>query len=161
VRTVTAGALRALATAGGAAVVDVGPTSAYRRGHLPYAWSALRSRLPEGLDRVTGSGRLVLTSPDGVHARLAAADLVERGAAGRRAPLVLDGGTAAWVAAGYDLSEGDDRFLHGEDDVARSPWAAEDRHGAFRAYLAREVALRHQLARDATVPFRSLAEVTA
>jgi rhodanese-related sulfurtransferase len=146
--------------AGEATVIDVAPSPDYRQGHVPGAWFALRSRLPSGLDApARRAGPLVLTSPDGRAARLAAADLA---AAGSGAPVVLDGGTDAWVAAGGAVESGDGRRLHPDDDVIPSPWSAgEDRPDRLRAHLAWEAALIDQLAQDDTTPFRTLAEVTA
>src|SRR5215475_12913966 len=67
-------ALATLLERGGATIIDLAPSQQYRKGHIPSAWFAIRSRLGEALARISVSGALVLTSEDGVLAGLAAAD---------------------------------------------------------------------------------------
>src|SRR5262249_35190509 len=55
-----------------ATVVDLSLSRDYRRGHIPDAWFAIRSRLAHALAVIKPRGTLVLTSEDGVLARLAA-----------------------------------------------------------------------------------------
>ncbi|MGE0205656.1 MAG: rhodanese-like domain-containing protein [Hyphomicrobiaceae bacterium] len=143
---ITAEALEARIAAGDAAVVDLAYSKAYRKGHIPRAWFSTRTRLAEALSTITDAGPLVLTSPFGSLARLAAADL-----AGRtdRRILVLAGGTQAWVAAGYPLETGEGRLADTADDVwlpARE--RGGDREAAMRAYLAWEIDLVNQMASD-------------
>ncbi|WP_439816290.1 rhodanese-like domain-containing protein [Zavarzinia sp. CC-PAN008] len=136
--------------ADGAVLLDLDTSLAYRAGHIPGARFAVRSRLDPA--RLPGAGTIVLTSPDGVLARLAAADL---GLATARPVVVLAGGTAAWRAAGLPLETGDTALLHDTDDVWRSPYQVDgDRHEAFREYLDWEIALADQLKRDDTARFR-------
>ncbi|HTT81619.1 MAG TPA: rhodanese-like domain-containing protein, partial [Stellaceae bacterium] len=85
-------ALRAALAAGGTEVVDLDTSRAYARGHIPGAWFAIRSRLAEALATLPVARQIVLTSPDGALARLAAADL---GDAAPAAILALAGGTEA------------------------------------------------------------------
>jgi len=78
---------------GAAVVVDVATSRDYRAGHIPCAWFAVRGRLADDAARLPAAALYVLTSPDGVIARLAAAELA--GATGARVR-VLAGGTDAW-----------------------------------------------------------------
>ena len=63
-------------------------------------------------------GTLVLTSRDGVLARLAAPELA---AATVRPVRVLAGGTDAWRAAGQPLASGDEHMADAPIDVVISP----------------------------------------
>ena len=97
----------------------------------------------------------MLTSPDGVLARLA---LVEVGRLVDAPVHVLAGGTEAWRASGLPLQAGAERMAGNPDDVVslrpydRPPEQAEQ---AMREYLAWETALPSQLARDGTLTFAS------
>jgi rhodanese-related sulfurtransferase len=64
-------------------VVDLSLSPAYRKGHIPGAWFAIRTRLTEALAKVPMNGQLILTSEDGVLAGLV------RTAHGRRAARLL------------------------------------------------------------------------
>jgi rhodanese-related sulfurtransferase len=145
-------ALADLIAKGSALVIDVGPSKAYRQAHIPGAQFAIRAQLPRLLSELEGEGRrLVITSPDGALARLAAHDL--RGPIGRT-PEVLDGGTAAWRAEGFALEAGFDRALSPADDIYRRPYEGSDHPvEAMQAYLDWEFGLVDQLARDASHGF--------
>lgn len=131
-------------------VLDLDSSLAYAKGHIPGARFAVRSRLPEGLAALPPRP-LVLTSADGRLATLAAGELVGSG----RQVSVLEGGTAAWRAAGLPLETGETALLHAADDVWRSPYQeAGDRHAAFRRYLDWEIDLIRQIERDDTVSFK-------
>ena len=52
-------------------MIDLSLSSAYRKGHIPGAWYAIRSRLKEALPKIPVAGELVLTSEDGILAGLA------------------------------------------------------------------------------------------
>lgn len=134
---------------GGVALVDLALSSEYRRGHLPSAWFVTRGRLASVLDRLPKAETLVLTSPDGALARLAAAELR---ALGLRA-LALDGGTRAWVAAGLPL---DAEALHADelDDVWLPPRLHPDPEAAMRAYLDWEIDLIRHVGLDPDFRFR-------
>src|SRR5213076_3182330 len=101
--TISSSDLKTLIDKDEAVVVDLAPSIAYEAGHIPGAWFAVRARLPASLDGVPKRRVLVLTSPDAALARLAAAELDDSGFAESR---VLDGGTAAWRAAGLPLTTG-------------------------------------------------------
>ena len=129
-----------------AIVVDLATSLEHRRGHIPGAWFAVRARLAQALPKLERSRALVLASPDGVLARLAAA---EAAALWETPVSVLDGGTAAWSAAGLALDEGSERMLDEAPDVYHLPYDnAGGVEKAMRDYLTWEVALVEQLARE-------------
>ena len=71
-----------------------------------------------------------------------------------RAPLVLEGGTSAWAAAGMALETGLGRAITAVDDVYRRPYEGTDNApAAMQAYLDWEYGLVDQLARDGTHGF--------
>lgn len=138
---------------GGVAILDLAPSPAHRKGHVPGAWFAIRSRLAEAIETVQPRSfeALVLTSPDGTLARFAAAEVA---AITRTAPLVLDGGTAAWAAAGLPLETGLTHRASQPDDVYRRPYEGTDNAAAaMQAYLDWEFGLVEQLRRDGTHGF--------
>jgi len=140
-----------------AVVVDLTLSRQHRQGHIPGAWFAIRARLAEALEKVPAAGELVLTSEDGAIARYAAAELRTR-----RPVKVLAGGTAAWTAARLPLETGMGPLASEPDDVALSardrPPAERERY--MREYLAWEIDLVNQIARDSDCRFR-LAPVPA
>jgi rhodanese-related sulfurtransferase len=134
-----------------AVVVDLAPSPQYRKGHIPGAWFAIRARLAEALEQIPQRPQLVLTSPDGVLARLAAPEIE---ALTDRQAFVLDGGTAAWIAAGLPLERGEGRAASAFEDVYRRPYEGADHAAeAKQAYLDWEFGLVEQLARDGTHGF--------
>ena len=133
-----------------AVVVDLALSRHHRQGHIPGAWFAIRARLASALDKLPVDGELVLTSEDGTVARFAAAELRTR-----RPVKVLAGGTAAWKAAGLPLETGMGPLAGEPDDVALSARERPaDRERYMREYLAWEVDLVNQIARDADCRFR-------
>jgi 3-mercaptopyruvate sulfurtransferase SseA len=112
----------------------------------------VRSRL-DGLREFLAVAKLVvLTSPDGMLARLAVAEAK----ALTRAPVrVLDGGTAAWVRAAHPLER--DRTNPPDAACVDAYLRPYDRNtgveAAMRAYLAWEIDLVHEIERDGTVRF--------
>lgn len=133
-----------------AVVVDLALSRHHRQGHIPGAWFAIRARLGEALDKLPSAGELVLTSEDGRVARYAAAELRTR-----RPVKVLAGGTAAWKAAGLSLETGMGPLASEPDDVALSARdRPSDRERYMREYLAWEVDLVNQIARDTDCRFR-------
>jgi rhodanese-related sulfurtransferase len=153
--------LKVLIDRGEAIVVDLAPSIAYEAGHIPGAWFAVRARLPDSLDKVTKRLVLVLTSPDSVLARLAAVDLGDgpfadpppQAREGRVGAIrVLDGGTAAWRAAGLPLATGREAMADIPNDCWRRPY---DAYAAPDArYLKWEIELVRQIEREGDVGFR-------
>ena len=148
---VTAAALDDLLAAGEATVVDLETSLRYRDGHIPGAWFAVRARFADSLARVPVAGTLVLTSPDGLLARLAAPD----SAALTDAPVkLLAGGTEAWRAAGLPLETGHTNMADEPDDIFYRPYDdSRSVEQAMNDYLVWEVGLVEQIARDGTVGF--------
>jgi rhodanese-related sulfurtransferase len=136
----------------GTLVLDLGRSVDFRDGHIPGAIWGVRTRL-EALRAQLGAPRhVVITSPDGMLARLAVPEV--KGLTGA-AVHVLDGGTDAWHAFGRPLVK----------DKTTPPDAAcidfylrpYDRNSsieeAMNAYLSWEIDLVHEIERDGTVAF--------
>ena len=137
---------------GKAVVIDLATSLAYRAGHIPGAWFAIRARLARSIDRLPVTGDLVLTSPDGILAALAAADLA---AVTDREVYVLDGGSAAWRAQGGAWVDGGEHLAEPTDDVWYKPYdRARGVEDAMQAYLRWELNLPDQIARDGDARFR-------
>jgi hypothetical protein len=135
----------------GVVVLDLAPSPVHRKGHVPGAWFAIRAQLAEALERIPEDKPIVLTSPDGVLARLAAPELEE---IADRHVRVLDGGTAAWIAAGRALETGLPRAASDPTDVYKRPYEGTDNAAeAMQAYLDWEFGLVDQLARDGSHGF--------
>ncbi len=145
-------ALREGLAAGRMAVVDLDTSRTYAQGHIPGAWFAIRSRLAQDLAKLPNAEAIVLASPDGALARLAAADLASATAKGATAAapiLVLEGGTEAWAKAGLPIETGASHMASEPVDVVLS--ARErgvGREEAMREYLAWEIDLVNQMAKD-------------
>jgi rhodanese-related sulfurtransferase len=135
---------------GEATVIDLAPSPQYRRGHIPGAWFAIRSRLAEALARISVRGTLVLTSESGVLASLAVADTAALTSHNVRC---LAGGTAAWQSAGQLLSQ-EPHMADDAIDVWLKPYERSgDTRGAMSEYLSWEVDLIERIARDGTCRF--------
>lgn len=137
-----------------AAVIDFATSLHYRARHIPDAWWAVRARLAEAKVKLPSPRSLLLTSEDGLIARLAAP---EAAALWPKAEiLVLDGGNAGWFAAGLPVEHGLDRATTANDDVWYKPYDYErDVEKHMQAYLSWEVALVEQIKRDPTIRFRA------
>src|SRR6266702_4412829 len=151
VMTLASAELKSLLDRSEAAVVDLAPSIAYEAGHIPGAWFAVRARLAQSLVRVPRRRVLVLTSPDGRLARLAAAELDAGGIGEIR---VLDGGTDSWRAAGLPLATGREAMADTPDDCWRRPYDPYAGEGARERYLRWEIELVHQIEREGDVGFR-------
>ena len=135
-------------------VLDLSTSLRFRARHVPGAWWGVRSRLEEARQKIPPPCSVVLTSEDGVLAHLAAP---EAAALWPQAEVrVLEGGNAAWFAAGLPAESGIERATTALDDVWYKPYdhaADYERHA--REYLDWEVALVDQIKRDPTIRFRS------
>ena len=150
-------ALAALLQAGDAVLVDVGASANYVKRHIPGAWFAVRAQLPQALARLPHAGTLVLTCGSSLLARYAADDVREGlDAQGDARELrVLDGGNAAWFAAGLPAEAGEARLATARSDRYRRTYECTDApREAMQAYLDWEFGLVAQLARDGTHHFR-------
>jgi len=150
--TITADMLEKLLAADQATLLDLGPSPAYRRGHIAGSHFVIRARLEQDLPAdLPREKPLVLISSDGEQARFAAPELA---ALGFR-PLVLKGGLAAWSPR--PLANGDGAPFSAFDDVYRRPYEGTDNAAeAMQAYLDWEYGLVAQLRRDATHGFTVL-----
>jgi len=137
-------------------VVDLAASPEYRRGHIPGAWFAIRAQLATARQRMPPGESLVLTSPDGVLARLAARDAAESGFTDLR---VLQGGTAAWLAGGFPMEQGEERMANPPRDVFAKPYDHPDgveQH--MRNYLDWEVTLVEQIKKSGEISYRIFPE---
>ena len=153
--TIKPAALRERLDAGTAVVVDLDTSRRYGQGHIPGAWFAIRSRLPADLGRVPKAEAIVLTSPDGALARLAAAEMADT----TGVPVVaLAGGTEAWKEAGFPLESGAANMASAPDDVVLSARErGQGREEAMREYLAWEINLVNDMKTDDDQRFRVVA----
>ncbi len=156
VERVSAQALRGLIERGEVDVADLANSLQHAEGHIPGAWHVVRSRLPENLAVIPNAKRLVFTAPDGeTLAKLAAMDAM-RLTSVRVA--VLEGGTAAWTAAGYPVESGTARYTGPDDDIK---YKALDRkadvEAAIREYLEWEIDLVNSTGSDPDFGFRRYA----
>jgi rhodanese-related sulfurtransferase len=147
--------LRDRLAAGKGTVIDLNLSTRYALGHIPGAWFAIRSRLGAALATLPSHQAIVLTSPDGALAALAA---VELQAAGSVPVMTLAGGTQAWVRAGLPLETGTTRMTDQADDVFLSPRErGQNREDAMREYLTWEINLVNDMAEDDDHRFRIIA----
>ncbi len=143
------------AALGSVEVIDVGESLKYRKGRIPGAWYAIRSRLAYCLARFDKSAQLVFTDSAGRLARYAAQDAIALGYANAR---YLEGGNAAWnhEKLGTEPAEGDSdpKLLTATEDVWYRPY---DRNvgveEAMQQYLTWEVNLVEQLRREDYLKF--------
>jgi rhodanese-related sulfurtransferase len=137
---------------GDTAVVDVATSREYRNGHVPGSWFAVRSRFAKSIPEVPKSSGVILTSDDGILARLAATEA----AAHLDVPVgVLDGGTLAWKEAGLPVSDGFENLADDTDDVYWRPHeGVGNEESAMREYLDWESGLVDQVEQDGTARFK-------
>jgi rhodanese-related sulfurtransferase len=145
-------ALRDRLAAGNMVVIDLDTSRRYVQGHIPGAWFAIRSRLAKDLSKLPKAEMIVLTSPDGALARLAAAEL----AGSLSLPvMVVAGGTEAWIGAGLPLETGASHMASKPEDVVLSARErGQGREEAMREYLAWEIDLVNQMTSDDDHRFR-------
>lgn len=136
---------------GAVLVVDLASSPNYGRGHIPGAWFAIRATLAEALVKLPTAKTLVLTSPDGMLAGLAAAEVASL----TRIPVkVLKGGTAEWKVQNLPLEKGTQHMAVEPDDAFLRPYDRDfGVEAAMQAYLDWEVNLIGQLERDGDAPF--------
>ncbi len=131
-------------------VIDLSPSPNYRKGHIPGAWFAIRSRLAQAFPKIALNGTVVLTSEDGMLAGLAVA---EARALTNKPVHWLKGGNAAWAALGFPLST-DAKMADEPLDVWLKPYErAGDPKAAMNEYLSWEIDLLERIKRDGTTNF--------
>ncbi len=135
------------------AVIDLGLSIEYERQHIPGAVWCVRARLAEALAALPPAARIVLTSGDGLLARVA---LTDARRLTTRDVQALDGGTKRWLAEGRPSASGLERAVGPLDDVWYKPYEHRGAQEQFmRDYLTWEVALVEQIDRDGTTRFRA------
>lgn len=133
-------------------LIDLATSPEFRKTHIPGAVFAIRGDLPSH-PRLKAAKTIVLTSPDGVAARIAVPEIAAATGASVR---VIEGGTRAWVAAGLSVETGLDPHTALSDpvDVYKRPYEGTDNlTAAMQAYLDWEFGLVEQLERDGTHGF--------
>jgi rhodanese-related sulfurtransferase len=147
-------ALLAPGGSGGAEVVQLSRSLEFREGHIPGARWGVRTRLA-ALAPFAADGRgtvVVLAAEDETLARLAVGELRGLTAAPVR---VLEGGMAAWRAAGLPLRA--DRRTPADAECVDAYLRPYDRNegveDAMREYLSWEVDLVREVARDGDARF--------
>lgn len=151
-----AAALAARLAEGPVTVIDLATSLRFRSRHIPGAWWAVRARLDQARAKLgdAPSPRIVLTSEDGVLAQLAAPEAAALWPGCEVS--VLEGGNAAWIAAGLPVESGIERATTDTDDVWYKPYdRSNDYERHAREYLNWEVALVEQIRRDPTIRFRA------
>ena len=135
----------------GTQVLDFTSSANYVKRHIPGAWWALRSQLAQALEHIPVAERYVLTCGSSLLARFVVAELQ---ALTERPVFVLEGGTAAWIAAGLPVEESRQQLAAPRIDRYRRPYEGTDNpREAMQAYLDWEYGLVEQLGRDATHGF--------
>jgi rhodanese-related sulfurtransferase len=140
------------------AVIDLATSLKFRDRHVPGAWWAVRSRIAEARARLPNVALLVITSEDATLAHLTAPEA--QALWPQSEVRVLEGGNAAWIAAGLATESGiaNKNATTAIDDVWYKPYEHEheqDYEKHARDYLTWEVALAHQIERDPTIRFRA------
>jgi rhodanese-related sulfurtransferase len=142
---------------GGALLIDLQRSLGYREKHADGAHFGIRARLAEDLAARGATGGVVLTSPDGKLAHLAAGDLAGSGLD----VSIIDGGTDAWEAAGLTMEAGMSNLLSPTDDVYLRAYDRTDPveiDKAMNDYLIWEIALVAQIAKPGGIEFKVFPE---
>lgn len=144
-------------------ILDLDHSDKYRRrGRIPGSWWGVRSRLDEARSLIgpAEGGQVVLTSADGLVARLA---VPEAQALWPDAEVMaLAGGTKAWRHAGLEMDEdparAERRMTTEPDDVWPRPGDRPDSASRSRLeeHLVREKRIADRVADDETVRFPTL-----
>jgi rhodanese-related sulfurtransferase len=151
--TIAASDLKAALDTNQAAVIDLGYSRDYRKGHIPGASFLIRSRTATDKVNLPKAAQFIVTSEDGLAAAIAAEELsAELGAP----VLALSGGTQAWRDAGLPLESGETRMASEPTDVWLKPYERKGTVEDFmNEYLTWEIALVDQIKKDDTVKFWS------
>lgn len=139
---------------GHTAVLDLASSAHYVQHHIPGAWFVLRSELAQAITRMPLAQRYVLTCGNSLLARYATAELARLTDVD---VLVLQGGTQAWMEAGFVLAHGETHLASPRIDRYRRPYEGTDNpREAMQGYLDWEFGLVAQLERDRTHGFQVL-----
>jgi len=137
-------------------VIDVSSSLSFKQRHIPGAWFAIRSRLVECLETIPHNGTLVVTGSDLSMAILVADDLSRLTG---HTVFLLQGGTEAWVAAGYPVASGYENLGTAVDDIFLMPflWGHFEDQGEFEKaahdYFEWELQLPEQMYRSGEIAF--------
>jgi len=135
-------------------VLDFSTSAQFMQGHIHSAWWVLRTQLKDSLTAAHKGARYVLSCQDGKVSRFAVAEvqaLVKKGVE----VVWLEGGNAAWLAAGGKLQSGDHQMAVARVDRYRRPYEGTNNPvEAMQGYLDWEFGLVEQLARDGTHHFK-------
>lgn len=146
-RPISPDACHRLVSSGGALLLDLSPSRAFRAEHAANAAWSIRPRLPDVLGRT-----VCLIADEPAVAALAANDLAERGATALR---WVEGGLKAWRAAGLPTATSPD--TPSDADAIDYLLFVHDRHDgnleACRQYLAWEQGLIAQLSTQERAQF--------
>lgn len=138
--------------AGDTLVLDFTASANHVARHIPGAWWALRSQLPQALEKLPLAERYVLTCSSSLLARFVVSELQELSG---KPVFLLEGGTAAWIAAGLPVESGEQHLAVPRSDRYRRPYEGTDNpREAMQGYLDWEFGLVDQLARDGTHHFQ-------
>ncbi|PUA16353.1 rhodanese-related sulfurtransferase [Glaciimonas sp. PCH181] len=136
---------------GSTIVFDVTSSANYVKRHIPGAWFVLRSQLAKAVKTVPHAKRYVLTCGTSLLAGYIAGDFQ---ALTDTPVFVLEGGTSAWIAAGFPQESGETALASPRIDRYRRPYEGTDNPvAAMQGYLDWEYGLVDQLARDGTHGF--------
>jgi len=139
-----------------ATVIDFADSISYKRGHIPGAWFAIRSRLSESIKKLPDSSNFVVTGDNPALVTLAGRDLARLSG---KPVSILAGGNSAWRKANFPLSKGFENLSTKTDDVFRMPflWGHFDDKKEFEeaaiAYSNWELQLPAQIERAAEIEF--------
>jgi rhodanese-related sulfurtransferase len=100
-------------------VIDVADSLSYKKGHIPGAWFAIRSRLDEALRKIPQSSNLVVTGDDSALVALTARDLAKISG---RPVSILEGGNTAWRKASLPVTPGFENLATKTDDIFLQPF---------------------------------------
>jgi rhodanese-related sulfurtransferase len=135
----------------GTVLLDFTSSANYVKQHIPGARFALRSQLATIVQPDVTVARYVLTCGSSLLASYAAADVQQLT---DKPVFVLEGGTAAWIAAGLPLESGETALASPRIDRYRRPYEGTDNPtAAMQAYLDWEYGLVAQLAADGSHGF--------
>ncbi len=149
--TIDSASLKASLDKGEVAVIDLGYSRDYRKGHVPGAHFLIRSRLDTDKANLPKAAAYVVTSEDGLAAAVAASEL----SAALSAPVTaLAGGTDAWREADLPMETGETHMASEPTDVWLKPYERKGTVEDFmNEYLTWEIALVDQIKKDDTVKF--------
>ncbi len=132
-------------------ILDFSTSANYVKQHIPGAWFVLRSALAQAWQQLPVAERYVVTCGSSLLAAYAIADVA---ALTGKPVYLLDGGNAAWRAAGLEMEQGETALASARIDRYRRPYEGTDNAAsAMQAYLDWEFGLVEQLGRDGTHGF--------